>query len=133
MQAGGSRDHARNMLDSSSLSGHTLFAAHPQFSTHLPIFLLACRHTWRVAIAIVMIPHPISSLEPLLFPLQTAMCKNPLHTPRGCLEKAKGILRLASRHSGSSSHRFPGSQGLFLFCPQATLLNISWDKPIYHL
>lgn len=30
-----------------------------------------------------------------------------------------------------SSHRFLGFQGLFLFCPWATLLNISRDEPIY--
>lgn len=65
---------------------------YPQFSTYLPIFLLACRHRWRAPIAIVMIPHPLSSLEPLFHSPQMAMCKNPLHTPRSYSEKVKKIL-----------------------------------------
>lgn len=110
---------------------HALFAGHPQLSTHLPVSLPACRHG-QSAHCVLFHTQDLHRAPPL--PSSHVLVHKPTAHTQGPFRESRGnYVTCLQAHSGSSSHKFPGSQSLFLSCPQATLLNISWDESFYHL
>jgi len=129
----GSKVNAPSFLDPFSLSRHTHthLPGHPQLSAHLSGSLPACRHGGSAHCILFHIQY-LHRAPPL--PSSHVLVHKPTAHTQGPFRESRGnYVTCLQAHSGSSSHNFPGSQGLFLSCPQATLLNISWDEPFYHL
>lgn len=110
---------------------HTHLPGHPQLSAHLSGFLPACRHGESAHCTLFHIQY-LHRAPPL--PSSHVLLRKPTALTQGLFRESRSnYVTCLQAHSESSSHKFPGFQGLFLSCPQAMLLNISWDEPFYHL
>lgn len=124
----GGRVPVLSPLDLTLWHSTCIVCAHARFCTPLPFLLPASRQVH----VVFMTPRPAL---PQSHPRPRLTLSASVYEPSARTwgrEKRKYVTGLRA-HSGSSFHKFPGSKGLFVFCPLASLLNISWDEPIYHL